>query len=59
MLSYAMTINKNQGQSLSHVCLFLKNPIFSHDQLYVVVSRVTNLNCLKILICDKDKEQNS
>ncbi|GFP88041.1 clathrin interactor epsin 1 [Phtheirospermum japonicum] len=33
ILSYAMTINKSQGQSLSHVGLFLKKPVFSHGQL--------------------------
>ncbi|XP_075481273.1 uncharacterized protein LOC142521984 [Primulina tabacum] len=55
IISYAMTINKSQGQSLSHVGLFLKNPVFSHGQLYVVVvSRVTNPKGLKILICDSD-----
>lgn len=39
IISYAMTINKNQGHSLSYVGLFLKNSIFSHDQFYVVVLR--------------------
>ncbi|XP_042028804.1 uncharacterized protein LOC121775801 [Salvia splendens] len=29
-VSYAMTINKSQGQSLAHVGLFLKRPVFSH-----------------------------
>ncbi|XP_052206923.1 uncharacterized protein LOC127811252 [Diospyros lotus] len=30
IVSYAMTINKSQGQSLTHVGLFLKKPLFSH-----------------------------
>ncbi|XP_052622746.1 uncharacterized protein LOC111918641 [Lactuca sativa] len=37
---FAMTINKSQGQSLSKVGLFLKEPVFTHGQLYFVLSRV-------------------
>ncbi|XP_019179623.1 PREDICTED: uncharacterized protein LOC109174850 [Ipomoea nil] len=47
MLSYAMTINKSQGQTLSHVGLLLKKPVFNHGQLYVAISRVNNPNGLK------------
>ncbi|XP_020962284.1 uncharacterized protein LOC107606362 isoform X4 [Arachis ipaensis] len=51
MVSYAMTINKSQGQSLSKVGLLLKKPVFTHGQLYVAASRVTNRQGLKILLC--------
>ncbi|XP_023755612.1 uncharacterized protein LOC111904067 [Lactuca sativa] len=37
---FAMTINKSQGQSLSKVVLSLKEPVFTHGQVYVVLSRV-------------------
>jgi len=37
-LAYAMTINKSQGQTLSHVGLHLANEVFLHSQLYVAFS---------------------
>ena len=51
---FGMTINKSQGQTLSHVGLFLQKPVFSHGQLYVAVSRVKSKRGLKILCCDND-----
>ncbi|XP_019240815.1 PREDICTED: uncharacterized protein LOC109220798 [Nicotiana attenuata] len=54
VVSFAMTINKSQGQSLSHVGLYLKKPVFTHGQLYVALSRVTNRKGLKILVYDED-----
>ncbi|KAL7606511.1 hypothetical protein Lser_V15G20604 [Lactuca serriola] len=51
---FAMTINKSQGQSLSKVGLFFRQPVFTHGQLYVALSRVKSKNGLKILILDKD-----
>lgn len=54
VVSFAMTINKSQGQLLSHVNLFLKKSVFAHGQLYVALSRVTNRKGLKILAYDED-----
>ncbi|GJX17415.1 ATP-dependent DNA helicase PIF1-like protein [Tanacetum coccineum] len=46
-----------RGQSLNYVGLYLPNPLFSHGQLYVALSRVTNPEGLKILMTeDGDKE---
>ncbi|CAJ2629698.1 unnamed protein product [Trifolium pratense] len=53
-LCFAMTVNKSQGQSLSEVGLYLPRPVFTHGQLYVVVSRVTTKKGLKMCILDED-----
>lgn len=45
-----MTINKSQGQTLGFVSLYLPEPVFSHDQLYVVLSRVRTRENIKVLI---------
>ena len=39
-LSFAMTINKAQGQTLDCVGINLQNDCFTHGQLYVACSRV-------------------
>ncbi|XP_022008216.1 ATP-dependent DNA helicase PIF1-like [Helianthus annuus] len=51
---FAMTINKSQGQSLSKVGLYLKDPVLTHGQLYVALSRVKTREGVKILIFDAD-----
>ena len=48
-LSFAMTINKSQGQSLKMVGLHLDEPVFAHGQLYVGCSRVGKPEGLYIL----------
>jgi hypothetical protein len=53
-ICYAMTINKSQGQTLAAVGLYLKTLVFTHGQFYVVVSRVTSQEALKILIENED-----
>ncbi|CAN1149640.1 ATP-dependent DNA helicase PIF1 [Linum perenne] len=55
-LSFSMTINKIQGQTLTQVGLCLKRQIFTHGQLYVALSRVTKRSGLSIVSCDEDGE---
>ncbi|CAN0916124.1 ATP-dependent DNA helicase PIF1 [Linum grandiflorum] len=52
-MSFGMTINKSQGQTLQFVGLCLKRQVFAHGQLYVAVSRVTRRSGLKIISCDE------
>ncbi|XP_071719583.1 uncharacterized protein [Rutidosis leptorrhynchoides] len=49
-ISYAMTINKSQGQSLNQIGVYLPKPLFGHGQLYVTLSRATSPGGLKLLI---------
>ena len=49
-LVFAMTINKSQGQTLKRVCVFLPEPVFSHGQLYVALSRVGSPLDIKVFI---------
>ncbi|KAG6663118.1 hypothetical protein CIPAW_02G003800 [Carya illinoinensis] len=49
-LSFAMTINKSQGQTLDFVGIYLPQPVFSHGQLYVALSRAKTASTVRILI---------
>ncbi len=53
-----MTINKSQGQTLNQVGLYLPQPVFSHGQLYVTLSRITSYQHIKVLI-SHDNSQDS
>lgn len=43
-------LRDDHKQTLSSVGVYLNKPVFTHGQLYVVVSRVTSRDLLKILI---------
>ncbi|XP_062230112.1 uncharacterized protein LOC133927700 [Phragmites australis] len=47
-VSFAMTINKATRQTIPHVGIYLPNPVFSHGQLYVALSRATARRNIKI-----------
>ncbi|CAN1320509.1 hypothetical protein LINPERPRIM_LOCUS31725, partial [Linum perenne] len=49
-LRYEIPINKSQDQTLEQVLLYLPNPIFSHGQLYVVISRVCSTDGIHVVI---------
>ncbi len=49
-LSFAMTINKSQGQTFNRLGLLLPQPVFSHGQLYVAFSRVHSLASIRVQI---------
>jgi ATP-dependent DNA helicase PIF1 len=48
-LSFAMTKNKSQGQTIPNVGVYLPESVFSHGQLYVALSRGTARSNMKIL----------
>jgi hypothetical protein len=47
-----MTINKSQGQTLSHVGLHFTNDVFSHGQLYVPFSCAKAPSNVKVQLPD-------
>ena len=54
-LAFSITINKSQCQTLSCVGLYLPEPVFSHGQLYVALSRITSYQNIKVLIDNDSK----
>ncbi len=47
-VAFAITINKNQGQTFNNVGVYLPSLIYSHGHLYVAISRVTSSANIKI-----------
>jgi len=47
-VAFAITINKNQGQTFNNVKVYLPSPVYSHGQLYVAISRVISSANIKI-----------
>jgi ATP-dependent DNA helicase PIF1 len=55
-LSFAMTVNKSQGQTIPNVGVFLPASVFSHGQLYIAMSRATVRTNIKILALPPNAE---
>ena len=51
--SFAITINKSQGQTLDMVGIWLHLPAFNHGQFYVAISRTGDPSTLKIAVKDR------
>ncbi|XP_022041580.1 uncharacterized protein LOC110944175 [Helianthus annuus] len=49
-LSFSMTINKSQGQTIPYVGIYLPESVFSHGQLYVALSRSKSRQNTKVLV---------
>ena len=52
-----MTVNKSQGQSLDLVGIDLRTSSFSQGQLYVALSRVTDVSRLALLFKEEEVEK--
>lgn len=52
--AFAMTINKSQGQTFERIGILLREPVFTHGQLYVAASRVRSFNGLRFYIVDSN-----
>lgn len=55
-LAFAMTANKSQGQTFETIGINLKEPFFTHGQLYVAMSRVRRFASVKIKVENADRQ---
>jgi ATP-dependent DNA helicase PIF1 len=52
-----MMVNKAQGKTISNVVVYLPEPVFSYDQLYVALSRATARLNIRILALPPNAEE--
>ncbi|KAJ8886368.1 hypothetical protein PR048_012579 [Dryococelus australis] len=48
-LAFAMTINNSQGQTFDRIGIYLPNPVFTHGQFYVALSRAKSFESVSVL----------
>lgn len=58
-LAFSITINKSQGQTIPNVGLFLQDPVFSHGQLYVALSRGRSSLSTKVVVAQDPNDHHS
>lgn len=56
VVSFVMTINKSQVQSLKNIWVYISSSIFSYSQFYMAISKVISWGGLKLLITDEDSQ---
>ncbi|KAK8458126.1 hypothetical protein SEVIR_3G313545v4 [Setaria viridis] len=56
-LSFAMTVNKAQVQTIPNISMYLREPVFSHGQLYIALSRATTRLNIKVLALPSNREE--
>lgn len=54
-LAFCMTINNAQGHTLDRVGVYLPDPVFSHGQLYVALSRAKSFSSIRVQIKPKGR----
>ena len=52
-----MTVNKAQGQTIPNVDIYLSQPVFSHGQLCITLSKSTARENVKILVVPPTKDK--
>ena len=50
--AFAMTVNKSQGQTFEKIGILLRQPVFTHGQLYVAASTVRSFDGLRFYISE-------
>ena len=51
---FAMSANKAQGQTLDYVGIYLPDPVFTHGQLYVALSRIHSSSSVAVYLDNEE-----